>query len=104
MAEIDKARMAKGVRIRCVRMHDPAENLFETSAHGTKYLREIRFAPEGTDYQMGVGIYDTGKVSFFSSKKEGFGILIESKELEKVMRGLFELLWEKSAVARPGQG
>ncbi|MEI6478271.1 MAG: helix-turn-helix domain-containing protein [bacterium] len=104
MTDIDKQRIERGVRIRTIRMHDQTEHLFETSAHGTALLREVRFAPENENYKMGMGIYDTGNVSFFSSKEEGFGILIESKELSAMLRSLFELLWQVSTPAKPGQG
>jgi len=105
MIKIDHERRAAGVFIRCIRLHDPKENLFETSLHGTEHMRQIRFAPEGTiPFTMGMGIYDTGKVSLFSSAKENFGILIESKELEALMRVLFESWWEKCVPGKPGQG
>lgn len=103
MTEIDKARIAKGVRIRVVRFRDK-DVRFPTSAHGEKYLREIRFAPPNFKISMSMGIYDTGKVGFFSSKAEGFGILIESKELEVLMRALFQSFWSGLTTAREGEG
>ncbi len=53
---------------------------------------------------MGMGIYDTGKVSYWSSQKEGFGIIIESVELEMLMRNMYELLWSQAEPVKPGQG
>ena len=53
---------------------------------------------------FGIGIYDTGKVGFISSREEGFGILIESEELASMMTSFFELLWDRSLPARPGEG
>lgn len=103
MTEIDKARIAKGVRIRVVRFRHK-DVLFPTSAHGEKYLREIRYAPPNFNISMSMGIYDTGKVGFFSSKAEGFGILIESKELEVLMRALFQTFWCGLPAAKEGEG
>jgi hypothetical protein len=51
-----------------------------------------------------MGIYDTGKVGFFSSKRESFGVLIESKELQELMTLLFRLFWAASSPAREGEG
>jgi hypothetical protein len=53
---------------------------------------------------MAMGIYDTGKVGLFSTKQEGFGILIESRELQQTMTVFHRLLWEKSKEAKPGEG
>jgi hypothetical protein len=53
---------------------------------------------------MGVGIYDTGKVAFFSSPKENFGVLIESREIQELMTTLFQMFWAVSLPAREGDG
>lgn len=103
MAEIDKERIRKGVIVKAIRFKKQ-DLRFETSAQGTKYLRQLRFGPEKYMPAMSMGIYDTGKVSFFSSKFEGFGIMIESRELEQLMRTFHELLWAKSKEAKPGEG
>jgi HTH-type transcriptional regulator, sugar sensing transcriptional regulator len=103
MASIDRARIARGVRIRTIRF--PRTDVpYKTSAHGEKFLRELRFAPPSISMTMGLGIYDSGKVGFFSSAKEGFGILIESQELMSMMRQLYSCLWERCLPARAGDG
>ncbi len=103
MTDIDRQRIAKGVRIRVVRFREK-DVKFPTSAHGPKFLREIRYAPPNLNVSMSMGIYDSGKVGFFSSKAEGFGILIESKELEMLMRALFESYWAGLTPAHVGEG
>jgi len=103
MTEIDKSRIEKGVWVRTVRFRHK-DSVFQTSAHGEKFKRELRFAPPSFNISMGVGIYDTGKVGFFSSKRESFGILIESQELMMLMKSLFTLLWERALPARSGEG
>lgn len=103
MEEIDQGRMKRGVMIKVIRFKEK-DVTFKTSAHGTKYMREMRFAPPNVHLTMGIGIYDTVKVGFFSSQKEGFGILIESEELTQAMRIFHQLLWEKSTPAKPGEG
>ncbi len=103
MTEIDRQRIDAGVTVRTIRWKTK-DILFRTSSHGPKYLRELRFAGEGMNFKMGMGIYDTGKISFFSSRHEGFGILIESRELEELMRALWNLFWVRCTPARPGEG
>jgi len=60
------------------------------------YLREVRYAPPRLGSPMGVAIFDTGKVGFFSSKKESFKFLVESQECCLLMQMLFESLWKDS--------
>lgn len=103
MTEIDNARIAKGVQIKTIRFRNK-DVPYATSAHGEKFLRELRFAPPSVDIAMGLGIYDSGKVGFFSSTRESFGILIESQELMQMMRTLYSLLWERAIPARAGEG
>lgn len=102
MQKIDTERIKKGVLIRSLRAHEPTKHLFETSRQGKDYLREVRFAPLEYKVKMAMGLYDTGKVSFFGN--EGFGILIDSKDLHQLLSLLFELLWQKSKPAKVGQG
>jgi sugar-specific transcriptional regulator TrmB len=101
--EIDRARIKKGVWVRTVRFRHKDVPL-PTSASGAKFLRELRYGPMNMEFPMGVGIYDTGKVGFFSSSKERWGILVESAEMTTLMKNLWTLLWERSTPARPGEG
>ena len=103
MGEIDRQRILKGIFIKTIRFRDK-DVRYPYSAHGTKYLRQLRFAPNDINIPMAMGIYDTGKVGFFSTKHEGFGILIESLELQQTMTVFHKLLWEKSKEAVPGEG
>lgn len=100
---IDEKRIKKGVWVKAIRFKN-RDIIFDNSASGAKFLRELRFDPFEFTFTMGMSIYDSGKVAFFSSKKEGFAVLIESKELEELMRVFFNLLWEKSTPVRAGQG
>ena len=102
MQNIDKERVRKGISIRSLRSHKPTSNLFETSRQGKEFLREIRFAPAKYKTNMAMGLYDNGKVSFFG--KEGFGIMIESKDLYQLMSLMFDLFWKESKPAKAGQG
>ncbi|MDO8495673.1 MAG: helix-turn-helix domain-containing protein [bacterium] len=103
--EIGIKRTEKGILSRLIRFHGK-ENLYEGSESGLEMFRETRWGPE--KYQdtvdVAISIFDSGKVGIFGARQESFGILIESKALEKTMKMLFELLWEKSTPAKPGEG
>lgn len=58
--------------------------------------RQIRYAKPGITFPMAIGIYDDDTVAFLTSKKEGFGILVESVEMAQAMRYLFDLFWEQA--------
>ena len=53
----------------------------------------MRWAHPAIDIKMGLGIYDTGKVAFFSSPKENFVVLIESWEIQELLTSLFHMFW-----------
>lgn len=103
MAEVDRKRKAKGVRIRTIRFHE-ADITFKGSGNGPEELRKLRWAPTGVDFPMIMGIYDTEKVGFLTSRKSGFGILIESPEFVQAMRVLFQSFWQQSTPAKDGEG
>jgi sugar-specific transcriptional regulator TrmB len=103
MNKIDRQRIKRGVWVRTIRFKKKDVH-YGLSMAGPKYLREMRWAPPGIIPEMGIGIYDTGKVGFFSSQHGGFGVLIESKEMQDTMTALFRLLWASSVPAREGEG
>lgn len=103
MADVDRKRKAKGVQVRTIRFRE-ADVTFKGSANGPEELRELRWAPAGTDFPMIMGIYDTDKVGFLTSRKSGFGILIESPEFSQAMRVLYESFWQQSMPAKEGEG
>lgn len=59
-------------------------------------LRELRHAPTDTPFLMTTFLYDD-KACFISSRRERFGIIIESNEFAGVQKQLFELLWNSSS-------
>ncbi len=67
---------------------------------GERFLREIRVAPKGVDFDMGYWIYGN-KVVFISSVKESFGFTIESREMVELLKAQFEFLWVSSKQINP---
>lgn len=91
-----KTRLNKGIRIRSLR---PAEKeslyRFESDTTRGKSLTEVAYVPEPFTFSLGMGIYDQ-KVAFYSSQKESFGFLVESREFTQVMRMFYQNLWQNS--------
>ncbi len=57
-----------------------------------KVMREIRFLPKGIDDDTLIHIY-ADKVGVIASEKENYAFIVESKELTKLMKQVFMLLW-----------
>jgi hypothetical protein len=64
-------------------------------------LREVRFAPAGMDFPITTYLYDN-KVMILSSKRELFGLIIESQDIAAAHRHYFDALWQISTPHRPG--
>lgn len=58
-------------------------------------LRELRYTPPPLAFTMTTYIYDE-TVSIISSRRENFGMTIESQELAELQRNLFMVLWQAS--------
>lgn len=99
LAEMNRfiaARSAKGVRLRVVRSRQKdIEPIWPTSE---EELRELRFAPESMILAMTTIIYDH-RVCLISSRRENYGLIIESEEFASMQRQLFDTLWSLSAEA-----
>jgi HTH-type transcriptional regulator, sugar sensing transcriptional regulator len=91
-----QARVKIGLRFRVIRSNiRDTEAIWPTSE---KELRQLRYAPANVTLAMTSFIYD-GTVSFISSKRELYGILIQSKEFHALQETLFESLWAISQAA-----
>jgi len=103
--KINDLRVNSGVYSRLIRFHGK-DHLWEKSANGLEYLRETRWSPRKWQDEMDVAIalYDSGKVGIFGTREEAYGILIESQGLHKSMKMFFELMWDQSTPAKPGEG
>jgi len=68
--------------------------------HGVpQEFRSLRYAPEGSIFPLTMYIYDN-KVTLLSSKRENFGLIIESKEYMQTQKALFDVLWSVSTVPK----
>lgn len=91
MDEYVAARIAAGVRLRVVRSleKDVGPDVWRTRAED---LRELRYAPEGAVFTMTTWVYDD-KVSIIASRRENFGMIVESSEFAEMQKHLFAALW-----------
>lgn len=62
--------------------------------------REVRYNPSYLIFPMTVYLYDN-KVCLLGTKKEHFGMIIESPDFYRTMKNLYDILWDLSKKIRP---
>lgn len=62
---------------------------------GPKFLREIRQAPPGVTCSMGYWLFANNTL-LVSSRRESFGLIVESSEFKQLLKTQFEVLWKLS--------
>ena len=83
-------RIDAGIFLRVVRSREKeTANMWQTSA---SELRDVRYTPPGLVFTMTTWIYDE-KVAIVSSRRENFGMTIESEEFARMQQNLFNVLW-----------
>lgn len=92
-------RAKKGIALRVIRSKARETGALYPSSLGA--LRELRFAPDGVDFPITTYTYDN-KVVILSSKRELFGLIIESQDIATAHRHYFDALWQLSTPDRPG--
>lgn len=92
-------RAKKGIALRVIR--SKAREQANPYSSRLADLRELRFAPAGMDFPITTYVYDN-KVIMLSSKRELFGLIIESADIAAAHRHYFEALWQISTPDRPG--
>lgn len=86
-------RIASGIFLKVLRSREKeVGNIWPTRAAD---LRELRYTPPGLVFTMTTYVYDQ-KVSVISSRRENFGMIIESQEFAKMQENLFMVLWQVS--------
>lgn len=98
--EYVRERVKQGIRLRGIAPDDEAGR----RVHGEdkEKLREIRLVSAADfDFTNEINIYDH-KVAIcsFGSEKDVFGIIIESKEVAKTQRQIFEMAWRYAGIGR----
>lgn len=89
-----KRRVKAGIFSYGVRI-ETEEEFTTTFKSSRKKMRQIKFAPQGADFPVYTVIYGN-KVAFITSKKEGFGLILESKDFTTTFKSLFDITWQAS--------
>ncbi|MCX6753121.1 MAG: hypothetical protein NTW62_02140 [Candidatus Nomurabacteria bacterium] len=89
-----KKRIAKGMKSKSIRIREK-EMDYKLYGNSPENLRTIRYAPEGFTMPYTIYIYSK-KVAFVSTKKDLFGFIVESDDLAKSMKALFDVVWNIS--------
>ena len=89
-----RRRVKDGVRLKSLRVRAHEIKKYSKRTHADE-LREAKFLPHELDFLGSMMIWDNS-VAFFTSKKEGIAIVIESKVLRDMFLQVFELLWSIS--------
>jgi sugar-specific transcriptional regulator TrmB len=88
-----RQRIDRGIFLRVLRSREKdVGNIWQS---GEAELREVRYAPAGLVFTMTTWIYDD-KVAIVSSRRENFGMTIESEEFAQMQQNLFSVLWNAS--------
>jgi sugar-specific transcriptional regulator TrmB len=93
MQDYVQRRIAAGVALKVVRSRE--KDVGDIWPTRTEDHRELRYAPAGMVFDMTMYIYDE-TVSIISSRRENFGMTIQSSELARMQAHLFMVLWRTS--------
>lgn len=99
MAEMDRFirdRVDRGIWLKVIRSEQRDVEAIWPSTPAQ--LRELRYAPADMVLSMTTFIYDH-KVCLISSKKENYGLIIESEEFATLQTVLFEAIWKLGSPA-----
>lgn len=89
-------RLKRGIHLRVLRSRSKdTERIWPSTAED---LRELRYAPDDAVLGVTQYVYDD-KVAIISSKRENYGLVIESEDFAKLQHVLFETLWSVSTPA-----
>jgi hypothetical protein len=91
-------RIKKNIELRVLRSrsHETADIWPSSKAE----LRSLRFAPDFVDLAMTMFVHDN-TVSYLSSKKEHYGLIIQNPEFASLQRSMFEGIWAISEQDKP---
>lgn len=86
-------RVKKGIWSNAIRVKEKETDLAFMQS-GKKNLRRVRFFPKKIDENVAALYITDSKVIVISSINEGFGLIIDSPELNVLMRMVWKMLWE----------
>ena len=87
------ARVANGRRLRVIRSQ--SEETHDIWRQSDEELREVRHAPSSDAFRITTFICG-GMVALVSSRRENYGLIVDSEEFAGLQQALFETLWQTS--------
>ena len=87
--EMVERRLRAGITLRILRSREKEMGIYPSR---TSELREVKMAPDGMIFPIITFVYDN-KVIYLSSKKETFGLIIESSDIAQAHKNYFDALW-----------
>lgn len=97
MDEYVSKRIANGIRLQVIRSE--LKEVGETWPSSQKENRELRYAPMQMIFPMTLYLYDN-KVGVIGTKKENFGIIIDSEDFYHTLKNFFEITWEVGKIGK----
>lgn len=89
-----KRRINKGMKSFSIRM-ESTEIVRDNYGDQPENLRTVRYAPETFDTPYSIFIFGDN-VAFISREVDSFGFLVESRDLSKTIKSLFDSIWSVS--------
>jgi len=102
LEDLNRRRIRQHISIRGIWPRDKAIDFKEHPylGVGSGHLRELRWAPKGMVWHMSYWLY-ADKVACISSKAEGFGLLIHSRDFAQLIKVQFEEIWKHGVAIKP---
>lgn len=97
MTEYVKRRVAAGIKLNVIRTESKEVEITWPSSLAEN--REVRYNPPYLIFPMTVYLYNN-KVALMGTKKEHFGMIIESPDFHKTLKNLYDVLWDLSKQTR----
>lgn len=91
-------RIASGIRLHVIRSE--ATEVGQKFPSSRAENREVHFAPASMVFNLSMYLYDN-KVAYMGTRKEPFGMIIESADLYLTQKNLFDTLWQVTRVMKP---
>lgn len=97
LQNLNRRRIRQNISIRGIWPQDKMVDFkrFPYLGIGKGHLRELRLAPKEMNWSMSYWLY-ADKVAFISSKLEGFGFVVNSRDFVDLIKTQFEVIWKLS--------
>lgn len=94
LREFYRRRIERGIRSNAIRNYNPDECAIDYMQPGEHNLRQVRYLPTLIAGDIaGLYLYD-GKIAVLSALKEKYAMIIESEELFRLLKTVWDLLWQ----------